>query len=85
MAEDTDNTEHAEFWMVCETGDIETFDDYEALTSAVERDIEKHGEETARESGVIHPYGYTIHVMRNGRVATEDWEREEPHKPLSMS
>ncbi|MEU6357581.1 hypothetical protein ABZ896_51190 [Streptomyces sp. NPDC047072] len=83
-----ENPEQTEFWLVCETGDIEEFDTYEdayeALTAAVARDIKEHGEETARESGVIHPYGYTINVMREGRDVTEDWERNQPYKPLSV-
>ncbi|WP_405542726.1 hypothetical protein OG478_13620 [Streptomyces phaeochromogenes] len=89
MDEDSEDTEQTEFRMVCETGDIEPFDDYhdayEALTAAVKRDVEEHGEETARESGVIHPYGYTINVMRDGRDVTDDWTWNEPHKPLSMT
>ncbi|MGW0572938.1 hypothetical protein [Streptomyces tauricus] len=89
MAEDTEVTEQTEFWMVCENGDIEPFDSYhgayEALASAVKRDVEEHGEETARESGVIHPYGYTITVMRDGRDVTDDWTWNEPDKPLSMA
>jgi hypothetical protein len=44
LAEDTEDTGQTEFWMVCETGDIEQFDDYhdayEGLTSAVKRDVE---------------------------------------------
>ncbi|MCG7202322.1 hypothetical protein [Streptomyces arenae] len=87
MAEETEDTEQTEFLLVCENGDIEPFDDYhdayEALTAAVKRDVEKYGEETARE-GVIHPYGRSITVMRDGRDVTEDWERNEPHKPLGM-
>ncbi|MCZ4603300.1 hypothetical protein O3S80_05825 [Streptomyces sp. Lzd4kr] len=87
MAEDTEDAEQTEFLLVCENGDIEPFDDYhdayEALTAAVKRDVETYGEETARE-GVIHPYGMSITVMRDGRDVTEDWERNEPHKPLSM-
>ncbi|RPE39046.1 hypothetical protein EDD90_2001 [Streptomyces sp. Ag109_O5-1] len=87
MAEDTEDAEQTEFLLVCENGDIQPFDDYhdayEALTAAVKRDVEKYGEETARE-GVIHPYGMSINVMRDGRDVTEDWERNEPHKPLSM-
>ncbi|MEW2401980.1 hypothetical protein [Streptomyces sp. NPDC046862] len=86
MAEDTEVTE---FWMVCETGDIESFDNYdaahEAMTAAVKRDVEKHGEETAREAGLWHPYGYSIKVMQDGRDVTDDWGRNEPHKPLSMA
>ncbi|WP_344409002.1 hypothetical protein [Streptomyces viridochromogenes] len=87
MAEDTEDAEQTEFLLVCENGDIQPFDDYhdayEALTAAVKRDVEKYGEETARE-GVIHPYGMSINVMRDGRDVTDDWERNEPHKPLSM-
>ncbi|GAB2331583.1 hypothetical protein [Streptomyces variabilis] len=85
MAKDTQQTE---FWMVCETGDIEPFDNYfdayEALTSAVKRDVEKHGEETARKSGLWHPYGYSIKVMQDGRDVTDDWGWNEPDKPLSV-
>jgi hypothetical protein len=88
LAEDTENTEQTEFQVVCESGDITPFDTYEdaydALKSAVQRDIKEHGEETARESGVIHPYGYTINVLRDGRDVTDDWTWNEPHKPLSM-
>ncbi|MEU6379604.1 hypothetical protein [Streptomyces sp. NPDC046909] len=83
-----ENPEQTEFWLVCETGDIEEFDTYEAaydaLTAAVKRDIEQHGEETARNSGLIHPYGYTINVMREDRDVTQDWLINEPHKPLSI-
>jgi hypothetical protein len=83
-----ENPEQTEFWLVCETGDIEEFDAYEdayeALTAAVKRDIAQHGEETARESGVIHPYGYTINVMREGQDVTQDWLINEPYKPLSV-
>ncbi|MFG2785729.1 hypothetical protein ACGFY7_48920 [Streptomyces prunicolor] len=92
MAEDTENTEQTEFHVVCESGDITPFDTYEdtyedaydALKSAVRRDITEHGEETARESGVVHPYGYTINVLRDGRDVTDDWTWNEPYRPLSI-
>ncbi|MCA1217391.1 hypothetical protein [Streptomyces sp. 8L] len=88
MTEDTEDIEQTEFRVVCETGDIEQYDDYHdawaALATAVKRDIEEHGEETARESGVIHPYGYTINVVCGGSDITEDWARSEPYKPLDM-
>ncbi|HEY8983372.1 MAG TPA: hypothetical protein VIU15_27810 [Streptomyces sp.] len=84
----TDAPERTEFWLVCEAGDIQDFDDYydarDALKAAVKRDIATHGEEAARTSGVFHPYGYTINVVRDGSDVTEDWERNEPDKPLSM-
>ncbi|WP_416969415.1 hypothetical protein [Streptomyces sp. 4F14] len=85
MSEDADQTE---FWLVREDGDIESFDSYDAafekLTAAVKRDIAEHGEEDARESGVLHAYGYSITVMRGGTDVTQDWRNNEPCKPLSM-
>ncbi|MFB6984588.1 hypothetical protein [Streptomyces sp. NPDC056304] len=78
-----------EFRMVAEEGDIETYGTYEsayaAMTEAAARDIDKHGEENARESGALHPYGYSIELLRDGEDITHEWKSKHPDKPLALS
>lgn len=78
-----------EFRMVCESGDIDTYDTYDeafaAMESAVRRDIAERGEEDARASGVMHPYGYSIQVVHDGEDVTQDWLIHELSKPIDMA
>ncbi|MCX4826308.1 hypothetical protein OG883_45840 [Streptomyces sp. NBC_01142] len=78
-----------EFRMVAEEGSIETYATYESayatMTQAAVRDIAEHGEENARDSGALHPYGYSIEILRDGEDITHAWESNSPDKPLALA
>jgi hypothetical protein len=77
-----------EFRMTAEAGDAETYGTYEeaygAMTAVAKQDIATQGEENARDSGALHPYGYSIEIFRDGEDATENWKHNYPNKPLAL-